>query len=235
MARSKQAIKFTSQDAKIIFNYWQRLGYPFVKHAERQSKVTSKGVRLIEKHLKKYSKTRIINCIETCRALFNAPWFKYRQYYASRKLTLPSFFRYEQSEFSKISRKGIPRSWFIECKRPLSKLEVKYSVRRKSKHPKIMEVLKDIWTRYTRERSFSVNTENTLTIAGEELYNFAIGNNLDIFMILETIDKMINENKSYQPKHAGWLKTNHFIQDRLPQELLKSNIIDKNDKEGLVF
>lgn len=232
---SKVGIKFTSPDARIIFYYWQRLGYPFVKHQEKQTKTTTKAIRLIEKNLKKYSKNQIINSMSTTQKLFNAKWFKFRILYGSKKISLPLFFEYDQNQFQKVFQKGIPKSWFLECRKPLGVLEEKYGVKKKIKHKNITKNLIDSWLKYSQDEEITNNQQNQIISASDKIHMFCKNNNLDTLMIVEVIDQMLNNWNTWRPKSISWMNSDIFIQETLPKELVRANIISKREKQELRF
>jgi hypothetical protein len=232
--KSRSGIKYPSPESRVVFGYWQRLGFPFIKHKEQQSQTVAQGLLLIEKAVRKYSKNQVVNSMSTAHVLFNAPWFKHRNYFAAKKISLPSFMRYSNSTYNSVSRRKFPRSWFQQCRKPVEILQEKYGTVKKVEHPKVVKLLTDAWIRYSGNRKISTSKANRLAFISERLYKFCENNpQIDLYMVLEVIDKMLNEWKSYKPKNLGYLGYDSFLHERLPDELLRYGVIDRQEREEL--
>jgi hypothetical protein len=223
---SKKPIPFKTAAAKIIFNYWNNLGHPFVSHKLEFNKTTATAVEKLNKIIPKYGNNTIINAIKMGHEIFNASWFKYRIHFSKYKIGLPDFIEYPADRFNKISRQcsEIPRSWLKECLKDQEHLENKYSIILKDRHPQITKRLVAIWKAYNKYNKVSTRDANNLTICGKLLYSFSKKNNISPLSIIDLIDGMLNKWKTYTPKHSGYLINSIFWQDNIPRELIRYGI-----------
>ena len=224
-------LKFSNSATKLLFEYWNRLGHPFIKHQPVWSKTTSLGIDRLNKAIKKDGKEYILRSIEVADEVFKSSWFRWRIALGKRKISLPSFFIYSNSELVKVSRqiKNCPRSWYKECLKGVEYMESNYSVMFKDKYPNIAKKLMDIWNVYlTIELGIRIN--NDIIEISALLHKFCKVHRLDWLMVADVIDKMLNEWKTYKPKHLGYLKNKIFWEEQIPKELIRYGVVDKNTK-----
>jgi len=232
--RSKsRKINFKNSATKIIFNYWNSLSHPFIRHRDEWNKTTSFAIDKINQVLKSDGKEKIIYSIQIINSMFKSDWFKYRIIFSKKKISLPDFFRYSNSSFKEINRqiKDVPRSWYKECLKGENYLKSKFSIKLKNKYPSIVKKFIDIWKVYcTINLKSGVRINNDIIIISKLLYEFCKVNNFDWMIIIDIIDKMINDWKSYKPKHLGYFRSEIFWNDTLPKEIIRFGIVDKNMK-----
>lgn len=226
-------LKFSNSATKLLFEYWNRLGHPFIKHQPIWSKTTSLGIERLNKAIKKDGKEYILRSIEVADEVFKSSWFRWRISLGKRKISLPNFFMYDNSELVRISRQIIncPRSWYKECLKGAEYMESNYSVMFKDKYPHITESLIHIWKVYsTIEPESGVRINNDIIRISVLLHKFCKIHKLDWLMVIDIIDKMLNEWKTYKPKHLGYLRNKIFWEDQIPKELIRYGVVDKNTK-----
>ncbi|HUU88929.1 MAG TPA: hypothetical protein VMX17_14435 [Candidatus Glassbacteria bacterium] len=227
----KKQIKFPTLTSKIIFNYWNNLGHPFVRHQPIKSKVTSKGIERIEKAVKKYGKEKVINSIAIAEKVFNSGWFRWRLAIGYQKVSLPEFFLYSSESYKAYNKKikNLPNSWFEECRKGYDYMEKKYSVVKTDKFPHITEKLESIWMEYSGLNTELRNKEQLKSIAGI-LEAFCEANKFDWLTIVDVMDGMLNRWKNYKPKHLGYMSNEIFWKETLPREIVRFGLVDQEFK-----
>jgi len=228
---AKKPIVFSTANAKIIFNYWNNLGYPFVRHQPIKSKVTSKGIERINKAIKSHGKEAVLNAIATAEKVFNSGWFKWRLAIGTQKLSLPDFFIYSNEGHKSHSKriKNLPWSWFEECAKGLKYMERNYSVVKTDKLPHITQRLIDTWEEYTKLKPLRSEREQLKRVS-IHLNTFCNNNELDWLTIVDIIEGMLNKWHTYKPKHAGYMLNNIFWGEVLKREIIRYGLVDKDFK-----
>jgi hypothetical protein len=230
-----ERLSFPDPDTRIIFYLWQRIGHPFIHHIEKKSKVTTTGIDLIRKHIRKYGKFEVINSIEKCHWLFNSLWFKYRLYFNAKKLSLPDFFSYPSDQYQKISqnKSDVPRSWFKLCNKwSKEKIRKEFEVVFKNeKYPEITKRIIRSWETYTREE-LTVSEQNSISRFVNRLvlwHKDKISADIDIITIADIIERMLNEFHTWKPKSISHLMSEIFLNDTLPNEISRYFGISKKE------
>lgn len=225
---TQKAIPFKTTAAKIIFHYWNGLGFPFVRHRPVQNKTNFSAIEKINQNVKRYGKEKIIFAIKIGHELFEAKWFKYRVFIAKNKISLSSFFQYSSLEFKLADGKchDMPRSWFKECLRGQSYLENKYSIALADSFPQITHKLVDSWKIYKKGDKLLINDNNNLIRCSKLLNKFCEINSVDALSILDIVDGMLNKWHTYAPKHSHYLINDIFWKDVLPKELVRYGLFN---------
>ena len=228
---TKKPIRFLTSSSKIIFNYWNTLGHPFVHHKPLMSKVTSHGIDSISKATKRHGKEDVVRAMETAKKVFDADWFKWRLYIGSKKISLPDFFYYKKDTYKRDRKKmkGLPQSWYKECRKGIEYMERNYSVIKKDKLPHITENLVKTWKEYSHTR-LTIKTTEQIKRFSVKLDSFCSSNNFDWGTIVDIINGMLNEWHTYKPKHFGYLLNELFLGEILPREIVRYGIVDNNFK-----
>lgn len=227
-------IVFGTVEIKIIFEYWNRQGFPFVNHKLSENKTSITAIEKISKILKKTKREKVIKAIDTCHYLFSSSWFKYKYYYSTNKLTLVNFFSYDKKRYRAIASSipDYPKSWFKECLKGREYVKNTYTVIKKDKNPNITKKLMKIWNVFSGDKQTTL-IENNLIIASEKLNNFSIKNNYDCDIICDLIDKMLNKWNIIKPRGTNYFLNDQFWENTIPNELIRYGIADK--KQQFVF
>jgi len=226
-------LKFQNSATKLLFEYWNRLGHPFVKHKPIRSRVTSLGIEKLNKFIKQDGKESILRSIEVADEVFKSGWFRWRIKIGKMKISLPNFLTYNNNDFKRVSGqiKNCPRSWYKECLKGIEYMEANYSTVLKDKHPHITERFTNIWKVFsTTELKLGVRLNNDIIKISALIYKFCKIHKLDWLMVIDVIDKMLNEWRTYKPKHLGYLKNKIFWEEQLPKELIRYGVVDKGTK-----
>lgn len=256
--KSKTQIKFPSDVVKKVFYHWQLKGYPFTVHKEQMNKTTTTSLMRIQRELnRKGAKAfKIIEAIDKCHDLFHSDYFKYSQFFNSNKLTLSQFFYFQENHHKKLLRKlpDLPRSWYKECKKyNEDQLLDKYGVKSISKYAWANKKLIEIWMEYRGNNKISPKIRQQLGVVARKVEELAMENWRNpyitgalqrqdlppkerwVLLIVNTIHRMLNENKTYKPKHLGWLLTEHFYNEEIPNDIIRTNLFpkDKLDWRGI--
>jgi len=110
-------------------------------------------------------------------------------------------------------------------------MELKYSFLLKDKYPIITKRIIDIWKLYSdAPPEDSAKTHNKMIEISKRLQGFCKANDLNWMTIADIIDKMLNDWRTYKPKHLGYLGNDIFWQDILPKELIRYGLADKGKK-----
>jgi len=221
---------FKNVEVKIIFEFWNRQGFPFVKHHLMESKITLSAVKKINTALKKNNKNKIINAIENGSFLFSSKWFKYRYFYSKNKISLSDFFLYDIEKHNLIiaSIPEYPISWFNECLKSKKYLTKKYTLIKIDSHPEITSRLSSVYQSYSMKKILSPDAKNNLIAAAEKLYSFAKNNNFDWKIIVDIINKMLNQFHTLKPKSEHYFVNDWFWEKTIPDELIRYGIANKN-------
>ena len=227
--RIAKPIFFQNAFIKIIFEYWNRQGFPFVSHKLIENQTSISAINKINNALKYTSKNEIIEAIDNCYFLFSASWFKYKQYYFKNKLTLPQFFSYDTKRYKIIASSipDYPKSWFKECLQGEEYIQKTYSKLNKDKFPYITKELIKTWEQSSNQDCSSPVIKNILIASSIKLNNFCANNNYNWNVICDVIDKMLNKWKSINIKHVNYLVGDRFWEQTIPQELIRYGIADK--------
>ncbi len=228
--RTAKPIDFQNAFIKIIFEYWNRKGFPFVSHKLIENKTSVSAINKINSALKQTSKNEILKSIDVCFFLFSSNWFKYKQYYFKNKLTLPQFFSYDQKRYKIIASSipDYPKSWFKECLKGEKHIQKTYSTLKKDNFPYITKKLIKTWEQASKQDCSSPVIKNTLIDSSIKLDNFCKNNNYDWSVICDIIDKMLNKWNSISLKYVNYLVGDKFWEQTIPQELIRYGIADKN-------
>jgi len=225
-----QPIKFPNEDVKIVFLYWQRMGYPFVKHKEIMSIVTARGIEKTRLAIKKHGKDEVMKAMQRTHDMFNAGWFKHRAYFNDTKLNLPQFFRYDNGSYERVRRKikDCPLSWFKEALKGQHYLESKYHMELRDRKPRITSRLMESWEKYNGNNGNGVSngTKNQIIRSSRILSKFSTANDLDPITLTDIIDGALNKWHTIKPKHAGYLTNKIFWNEQLPDELVRYGAIE---------
>jgi len=179
-----------------------------------------------------------LRSIEVADKVFKSDWFRWRIKIGKIKISLPKFFKYSNSDFKIVSRQitNCPRSWYKECSKGIEYMESNYSVVFKDKHPNITERFTNIWKVFsTIELTSRIRINNDIIRISALIHKFCKIHNLDWLMVIDVIDKMLNEWKTYKPKHLGYLKHKIFWNEQLPKELIRYGVVDKGMKWINIF
>jgi len=239
--KAKSRLHFPSSGCKIVFLHWQRTGFPFVKHKEEKSIITTSGIQKIQMALKKNSVSEVVSSIDKCHTLFSADWFKHRTFFDKKKISLPNFFRYPISIHRQIARRvpDCPKSWHKEChKNNFKKLKMKYSVFNKDKNPAITKQLIEIWKKYNpgdskiREIKNFIKISNQIAKAAQaNRKNKALTDNIHMGnieqFIITIFEQMLLTYKTFKPTHLGWLVSDIFLNETIPKEIIRQNLFTK--------
>lgn len=225
---AQKPIVFKTTAAKIIFHYWNSLGFPFIRHRPIQNKTNFSAIEKINRNIKRHGKEKIIFAIKVGHELFEAKWFKYRVFISRNKISLSHFFRYSSLEFKLADNKchDMPRSWFKECLKGQIYLENKYSIVLKDNFPKITQCLKGIWEKYRKYDKLLIGDINNLTQCSKLLNEFCQKNNVDMLVILDVFDGMLNKWHTYTPEHSHYLSNDLFWKQILPKELVRYGLFN---------
>lgn len=245
------SLTFPSSQVKIVFAYWQHIGYPFTKHRELKSKTTSRAIRLIQQELKTKSPKEICNVMDICKELFLAGWFKWNPQYVktlNNKLSLPNFFSFPEDAIKKIRRTvpDCPKSWYKECTN-LSREELKDKYSFPDKFPEVTEQLIDIWKQYNGSRRILKKDRAKLVLVAKKIKVLEKRNKGNQYItdrlqnrdwqrfLLSITRRMLNEYRTFEPKHIGWLLMDDFYDKVLPEEIIRQNLFtaDKLRWKGL--
>lgn len=235
--KTTNPIKFSTASSKLCFNYWNSLGYPFVRHQPLLSKTTVRGLYLLDKAIKKDGKGSVISAMDVAKSTFNAKWFKMRLQVGKKKISLPNFFNYTQNDYNKAKRftTDLPRSWYKEFLKGQKYIERKYSIAVKDPQPDITEKLIEIWNTYdySRRESLSEKQINQFRYCTKILLEFSKLNEVDPLNVLDIIDGMINKFHLYKPKHIGYLTSSIFWNEIVPKEFVRYYGIADHKKDWI--
>jgi len=234
----KNPLTFQSRNEKVLFNYWNSLGYPFVRHRPIKNKTTTRGILLLSKAIRKDGEGKIIHAMNVAKEIFSSPWFKHTHTMDARKITLPDFFKYNSAVYSFVNKKyNFPISWYNECLKGVDHMKEKYNLELKDKYPDITEQLEVIWKEYTKEKKLTIEEKNILKKVSEKLIRFCKLNKHNIFTsdhigwTLDRINDMLNNFHTYAPEELYYLRSNNFWNKKLPKEAdrFNPNLVDKRD------
>ena len=232
-------ISFPDNDVKMTFYYWQQLGYPFVKHIERRTTTLTNAIRNLQTAIKKHGKLQVIEAMGRCRKLFNSGSFRFKYLYDRKRLGLPDFIGYKPNTYKLLASKKagiiLPKSWLNTClKMPVKELIEEYSFITKAKNKQVAQRLTEIWSAY--KRGVVPDNDNTsINKVANKLQDFCEKNNIEVIIMLNLIDKMLNTWHNYSPTHLGWLHTDLFFQNILPDELVRFGILKEREKYNIKY
>jgi hypothetical protein len=227
-------LKFPDEATRITFLVWNRLGYPFIMHRPIASKVTTRGVQKLRKSIKRNGKNEVILAMERVHKLFNEGWFKWKYQMGKAKLSLPDFIFYNAEAHRKIRQtvKSCPKSWLDEGLAGEEYLKKKYTVIKADKNPKLSSKILKSWEEYNYPEGIKVNNQlkNQLTKIARLTRSWAKVNNFDALKVVDIIHMMLNESKSYKPKHLGYLANRIFWNDNLPKEVVRYGLVQNRSE-----
>jgi len=228
--KKPKPIIFGSVEIKIIFEFWNRQGFPFVSHKLSENKTSITSIEKISNALGKTKKDKIIKAIETCHYLFSSSWFKYKHYYSSNKITLANFFSYDKKRYRAIATTipDYPKSWFKECLKGRAYITNAYSAIKKDKYPNITKKLIKTWQVFSNNNNQTVLIKNNLIEVSEKINLFSINNNYDHNVICSLIEKMLNKWNTIKPGSPNYFLNDRFWESTIPNELIRYGIADKN-------
>ncbi len=230
---NKKGISFKNNAVKQVFMHWNHLGFPFVKHRMVSSKTTVQAVDRLDKAIKKHGKDRVLRAMENIHWLFSSDWFKYRVYFSKRRLSIPSFFKYSERDYEKISKLGTdcPKSWFIAAlRKSKTRLKNKYHYIEKDKWPNLTKKMVAVWKEYKNKDKIDSGEYNKLIKFVVKVEKFGSDNNLDPFMIIEALKAAMIMRKSFPTVNSGALLSDWFWEEILPKELVKYGLIQNEDE-----
>lgn len=226
--RVKDPIEFPSAYARICFNYWNASGFPFTRHRLEKNKETKRGLMLLQMAINKDGKEKVIKAIDVAKEVFNSTWFKHR-FISKQKIALSNFLKYKQEHYSKYMKQhGIPLSWYKECQKGLDYMRQEYSMIIRDKYPNITKQLIKVWEVYSGQKNgLSVEDKNSLILCSKTCVKFSGKNNMGVDYLIERIDDMLNQFRTYKPAHIGYMINKYFWNNTLPREIERYDHVSK--------
>lgn len=229
---------------KIIFEFWNRQGYPFIFHKKQRSKVVSRIFSLLQPICKKYERREITNAIEVGYRLFNNKSFVFHFAYNKYKIAFPTFLRhsaeeqrsYESWETMKRVKKqngiALPISWFQECLKGWDYLERNYLFKDtgpKDEHPELTEQAIRMMNHH-RRREINDKGKRDLVKFSRMLVNWGRINDIDPYWLIDHIETALNDYKTMKVDKTYYLTTEIFWTETLPDELVRYNKLHYEDR-----
>lgn len=242
---SESKIIFPNPSIKIIFQFWNTQGFPFVKHQPRKSQTLTRIIHNLKSQCEKFEQRQIANAIENGYALFNHPGFYFKHMYSSRKIGLHHFLAFTKTEKSmfdewsnvkQVSKRfgvALPDSWFKECLKGWDYLKKNYCNQKeyKDEYPDITKQAISMMQMHLG-RQINNQGKEKLVLFSKMLVNFAKLNGLDHISLLERINDALNSFHTIKISKIYYLTTEVFWADTLPSELIRFN---QNKYETMQF
>jgi hypothetical protein len=239
-------ITFPNTSIKIIFEFWNRQGFPFIFHKKKKTKVTSRIFSLLKPICNKYEQREIINAIECGYRLFNNKSFVFHFAYNKYKIAFPTFLSHSSAEQGSyeswatmkwVKKKlgvALPNSWFKECLKGWEYLEKTYCVKDKAaedKHPELTEQAIRMMNNH-RCREINDKGKQDLIKFSKMVINWGRLNKIDPYWLADHIETALNDYKTMRIDKAYYLTTEIFWTETLPNELVR---YDRLNYEGRNF
>jgi adenylate kinase family enzyme len=167
-----------TERAKQLFQYWNNLAGPIVRH--RITNPLSKSCRRALENLDKiinrgYSDEDIKRAMNNYRSLLMLENLRVSSEFCGVNVGLGRFL--EQTPFFKerLNKLGVSvDSWFKECLLPWEQLREKYSKEKKDTRPEVTEELQRQWRARTNKKKFTVDEENIFRVVANRVYDYFI-------------------------------------------------------------
>jgi len=233
-----EKISFFTAEVKLAFNFWNGLGFPFVRHRIEDSKTFNSAVIKLKKVLEKYDLDQLTEAITLAHETFNSGWFIYKRFFQSSKISLPSFIQYP-SDYKKSlpSKMRSIDSWMKEFLLGKEYIEANYSFILKDKYPHATKRLTEAWKTYTKQDTLTTDESNGLIQLAVQIVKFVKVNDniISELDIADLIDQMLNKwDNRYKPKHPGWMLTPIFWENKLPKALVKYGTFENTRDINLI-
>lgn len=225
-----QKAHFDNAKHKIVFEKWNSLGPPFVKHRVRPGKALDFSLAGIVWACKRHDIRTIVTAMEACHTLFSSTGFKFQWSKRIRRLTCYEFFSgYDRDTRERLKWKLDVRSWFNESLKGSEYLKQKYDIISNVKHEALFSILKDGWEGYNRSVITKREKEDLISCSNK-VHSFAVANKKVEFArdIASAIIDWLKDNKPEVT--TAYLKTDAFWQKKVPKLLIEAGIINEWDK-----
>lgn len=229
-------LNFINSNNKIVFHYWNSLGFPCIKHRENNTSANRDAINKIQKTINKYGKIKVMETMDLCKEIFTSYRFEFNLKGIGIKLTLGDFFKYSRYQIERIRTynkklydKNI-KSWFEECLHGKEYMENKYlTFQEKDPSPNITSALSRSWKKYINQDELDVEDKEAMIRCCKYVIMFAKNNpHITEFDIVEAIDIYLNRQER-KPKliHAGYLTNNIFWKQIFPKFLVHFGIFKR--------
>jgi len=232
---SDERLYFPNPKIKIIFEYWNTLGYPLRTHRQTKTKTTMRIVSGLLTATKHNEQRQIISAIELFHRYCLDPSFAFAGYFIRRKERIPlsEFIRYLPTELRtirnypkmrQIQRRHdveYPESWLAECLKGSDYFERHYFVRvgHKDEHPEITELVVPMLERHQRKKLNERGLEVAVKFS-KQLFNFGKLNNIEWGWLLDRIDEGLNKYHKIYLKRLFHITTDIFWSETLEEYLV---------------
>jgi len=221
-----EPVNWESASVKIIFKYWNKKGWPFVKHRSKNSKTVNRIIRLLKPYTKKYETRQITDAIDLGQEMFQNRGFRFYNLYRRRKVEFSTFLKYKTEvleSLNKGNRNKLPPSWMDVFLKGRDYVMKNYHILPKEKNPHITPILVEAWVQYKRG---SVNVEDTtfrmkMIKFSNMMCNFAKMNDIEPRYLAGVIHKALNKWKTLKLKRINFVFGRGFWSEDLPEILLK--------------
>ena len=211
-----------------LFNHWNSLGQPFIRHRNLQSKTVTNGLDKVEKSLKKYSWHEVRNAMTLANEAFKSDWFAFNLKYGRKKISLSAFFEYGKWELNNdpIAIKANVKSWFKQF------IKGEEYVRKKfpsgDKDPDLTQWFADEWKSYSEEEPDGRDMQ-AFRKATKLIYKYCDKNPeyAGIGHIQGSIEKIFarwKQSKDFTPS-ASYIGTKKFWNREITKQLVRENVI----------
>lgn len=228
--RGDEGVYFGNTKHKIIFNKWNSLGHPFVKHRVIPGPTLENSLKGIARACKRHDTKTIVTSMEACHNLFKSPTFKFQYSKRIRRLRCYEFFNgYDKDTIERLNGKLKIKSWFKESLRGIDYLKQKYDIINTVKNRATFNILKVGWEEY--DKSVATNKEILDLISCSNRINSFAKKNKKGEYERDVASAIINWLKREKPNiTTAYLRTDAFWQKRVPNLLRDSGIIDEWEK-----
>jgi len=219
-------IDWGTSNVKLMFNYWNSKGWPFVKHRYSNSKTVVRAIKQLTHFSKKYETRELTDAMDRGHQMFSLKTFMFYNVYRNKKISLSDFLKYEP-ELLEIQNKGrknkLPQSWMEVFLKP-KEYAIKHYRRTPKEHaPYLTKSLINIWVRY---KQHNVNVDDfdfktKIVRFSNLLFNFSKMNKLQDVWVVERIDEAMNKFRTIKLPRLSYALGRGFWSETLPEELLR--------------
>lgn len=217
-----------------LIDYWNGKGKPFIQH-KKDSKIIEKTKIIVSRLLKskKYSTKDIYRSIDTYYEYLTDPYSN-----IMKCVPINDFFQLSQNS-ERLLRKNkitkITKSWFKECLKSKELLDRKYC--KKDPNNLLTEKLMDAYEDNIGDFEFNIQNRNTFRYASRKAKEF-YKDNKNRFIetssssiktplsLINYIFKALLDKKDKKKIHPGWLITDFFWNEILPDYLNKTGYME---------
>jgi hypothetical protein len=224
---------YPNQSVKIIYGYWNRVGFPFIKHRPIKSKTNSRIFSLLVPICKKYEQRKIVEAIDVGYKIFCNTNFAFHRYYNRNKIGLNDFLDQTMQEYKLIDstpamktiakRHGIlfPKSWFAECVHGFDYMTKKYIINYMiDDNPEITKKLIKIVQEHQNRRLNETGLSYMIQFS-KMFINFAELNKFDILWLIDRFNDALNKFHTVHISKTRYLISKSFFEEILPHELIR--------------